>query len=63
MSQVDEVLKFDEFETSMKTHLEKVDPRLIVDCLSSLLVTEKNQMSLTIIKMKINLGKSSKKRR
>jgi hypothetical protein len=34
MSQVDEVLKkFDEFETSMKTHLAKVDPRLIVDLL------------------------------
>ena len=32
MSQVDEVLKkFDEFETSMKTHLGKVDPTLIVD--------------------------------
>ena len=32
MSQVDEVLKrFDEFETSMKTHLGKVDPLLIVD--------------------------------
>ena len=34
MSQVDEVLKkFDEFETSMKTHLAKVDPKLIVDLL------------------------------
>jgi hypothetical protein len=34
MSQVDEVLKrFDEFETSMKTHLGKVDPTLIVDLL------------------------------
>jgi hypothetical protein len=34
MSQVDDILKkFDEFETSMKTHLAKVDPRLIVDLL------------------------------
>ena len=34
MSQVHEVLKkFDEFETSMKMHLAKVDPRLIVDLL------------------------------
>jgi hypothetical protein len=34
MSQVGEILKkFDEFETSMKTHLGKVDPALIVDLL------------------------------
>jgi hypothetical protein len=34
MSQVGEVLKkFDEFEHSMKTHLGKVDPLLIVDLL------------------------------
>jgi hypothetical protein len=34
MSQVHEILKkFDEFETSMKMHLAKVDPRLIVDLL------------------------------
>ena len=34
MSQVGEVLKkFDEFEESMKTHLGKVDPLLIVDLL------------------------------
>jgi hypothetical protein len=34
MSQVDEILKkFDEFEASMKTHLRKVDPVLIVDLL------------------------------
>jgi hypothetical protein len=32
MSQANEILqKFDEFETSMKTHLGKVDPTLIVD--------------------------------
>ena len=34
MSQANEILqKFDEFETSMKTHLGKVDPVLIVDFL------------------------------
>ena len=34
MSQVNEILqKFDELETSMKTHLGKVDPVLIVDLL------------------------------
>ncbi len=34
MSQVNDILqKFEEFETSMKTHLAKVDPRLIVDLL------------------------------
>jgi len=34
MSQVHEILKkFDEFETSMKMHLAKVDPILIVDLL------------------------------
>ena len=34
MSQPNEILqKFDEFETSMKTHLGKVDPVLIVDFL------------------------------
>ena len=34
MSQVDEVLKkFNEFEDSMRTHLGKVDPLLIVDLL------------------------------
>lgn len=32
LSDIDEVLKkFDEFESSMSTHLEKVDPLLIVD--------------------------------
>lgn len=32
LSDIDEVLKkFDEFESSMSTHLEKVDPSLIVD--------------------------------
>ena len=34
MSQVNDILqKFEEFETSVKTHLAKVDPRLIVDLL------------------------------
>lgn len=40
MTHVDEVLKkFDELETAMKTHLGKVDPRLIVD----MILRQKNE--------------------